>query len=303
MSLIFDALRQHDNQPAQEPTLSGSVVTPARWIMPWVIALLILLVGLLVVLVFQPLQSRVSVQQVEHDPVPVASVSTDSVSSEPVAGSRLSGAVLDRVVKPVGARPVQNRPNDQDAVTASASAARQNRTVLPTSPPSPPLVETPVRRVAPTIASAAVVVASEAAVQAPAQTRAVPAAPEPALAPAKVNPAELFRSFNAALAADRLEEANAVLGQTRLALGESHLMVARMQGYYCMRADCPELARQAYTRVLSRLPQDREAGYNLSVLDWQAGRKASARGRVGSMLAQYPDDESLRALQRMMERR
>ncbi|MCQ4241638.1 tetratricopeptide repeat protein [Stutzerimonas stutzeri] len=117
---------------------------------------------------------------------------------------------------------------------------------------------------------------------------------------AVADPATLFVAFNAALAADQLPQAHAVIGEARLALGDSHLMVARMEGYYCMIAQCLQQARQAYATILTRLPQDREAGYNLAVLDWKAGHQAEARKRVRTLLAQHPGDEQLRALQRLM---
>lgn len=102
--------------------------------------------------------------------------------------------------------------------------------------------------------------------------------------------------------ADR-PQAAALLAQAQAQLGAEHLLVARMEGYYCMRADCESRARQAYERVLYRLPDDREAGYNLALLELQAGQLEAASTRLRRLQQVYPGDAALRELQQVIRSR
>lgn len=295
MSLVFDALRQQGTQPTQTPTALGSVVTQGRtpWL-PWLCA-----AGLLCL--------AISAAVYLKDDYLAGSIAEPVVSAEPAVSNVaevITVAVQPQEVSIVAPQPqpaalsVSRLP--EDALVRLARPAPV--TAVVSAELSEPLVETIVPAVS----------APSAATQLPApQGNAAPsnvilAAPEEKPVTVEVSvsavadPASLFAAFNAALAAGQLPQANTIIDEARLALGDSHLMVARMEGYYCMIAQCPQQARQAYSTILSRLPQDREAGYNLAVLDWQSGHQVEARKRVRTLLAQHPGDEELRALQRLM---
>jgi len=125
----------------------------------------------------------------------------------------------------------------------------------------------------------------------------------PAHAQPATSPARLLADFNAAMSDNRLSQASQMLEQSRATLGESHLLVARMEGYYGLQTGNSEQARRAYASILARLPSDREAGYNLVILDWKSGAHNQARERLASMLVLAPDDQRLHDLQTVMEGR
>lgn len=294
MSLVFDALRQQGTQPTQAPTGAGSVVTPSRRRLLWAFAVVLLCLASAWLIAWMvvggnadAVESRVPTEPLMEPAVQEsAKISTMPV---PVRSSRLPDDALVRLAE---VAPTSDRVAVSESDAVSLEPTADSEPVLePVQAPAP----------IPTQAPAAV----------PASTQQLTVdKPEVALSEREetpvedkklpVNPADLFMAFNAALAAGQLPQAEEVLERARLALGNTHLIVARMQGYYCMRADCPEQARQAYSTILSRLPRDREAGYNLAVLDWQAGHRGEAHRRVRTLLSQHPDDEALRALQRQM---
>lgn len=273
MSMVFDALRQQGTQTTQEPTALGSVITPGGWrlqVIAWVLLCLAVLLAVFLGLNDKRVAPFVPPAEVAVPEAEQADLVTPS--PEPLHVSRLPGDALARLA---------------ESAPPSTTAGAESPAIL--SAPRTPVVEAP----------------SAVARMPVSQVETV--LPEPAPPPVMVevsapavDPAALFAAFHAELAAERLPQAEAVIERARRALGDSHLMVSRMQGYYCMRADCPERARQAYSAILSRLPRDHEAGYNLAVLDWQGGQHTEARKRVRALLAQHPGDEALRALQRLM---
>lgn len=283
MSLVFDALRQQGTQPTQEPTALGSVVTPGGATrLPWISAGVLLCLTILATVFLEafyladrtaepPVSNVAEVTTIAPQPQPQPQPPALSVSRLPedalvrLAQSTPVPAVV--AVEPseplvVASAPVDTEPSVKVQSPVPQGDAALPGFILPASVEKPVTVDVSLSAVA--------------------------------------DPATLFVAFNAALAADQLPQAHAVIGEARLALGDSHLMVARMEGYYCMIAQCLQQARQAYVTILARLPQDREAGYNLAVLDWKAGHQAEARKRVRTLLAQHPGDEQLRALQRLM---
>ncbi len=285
MSLVFDALRQQATHPTQEPTALGSVVTPGGAPrLPWVFAGVLLCLAILWAVFFRDFNPVE--RAVEPSVSKVAEVATIAPQPQPQPQPQPAPLSVSRL--------------PEDALVRLAQSAPVP--VLVSVEPSEPLI----------VPSASVDTEPSVKGQSPVpqSDAALPGVilPAPEEKPVTVDvslsavadPATLFVAFNAALAADQLPQAHAVIGEARLALGDSHLMVARMEGYYCMIAQCLQQARQAYATILSRLPQDREAGYNLAVLDWKAGHQAEARKRVRTLLAQHPGDEELRALQRLM---
>lgn len=110
----------------------------------------------------------------------------------------------------------------------------------------------------------------------------------------------LLNRFNTAMLDGQTEQAAELLEQARKKLGAEHLMVLRLQGYYCMQNHCNGQAQQAYQTILAQLPNDKEAGYNLAVLEGRNGQLAQALTRVTQLLQHHPDDNALRALQQTL---
>ena len=300
MSLVFDALRQHGTHPTQAPTQLGSVVTPGqrRWRWGLVVGLVCVAVAGLFLWEHFYAAERIAPRNVSAAlPVQPSAPTVSSAPQEVV--------VVDIALPTPTPTPTPTPPEAQAQAPAPSSGSRLPGDALARLAATASVIE--VAAVSqPEVAAVGEIDTTVPALESEPEPRLEPK-PEAELSmvvetapPAEVNPAELFAAFNAALSAGQLPQAEEVIERARAALGESHLIVARMQGYYCMRADCPAQARQAYSTILARLPRDREAGYNLAVLDWQAGQHAEAAKRVRALLAQYPADDALRALQRQM---
>lgn len=289
MSLIFDALRHDPGQPVREPTRTGSVVSGKGHSVLWLIVAACMLV--LVALVSMRLPDA-------HSGHPLAEPSAQAAPGLAGAGEtppRLSGEVLTR---PAGTAAPSASVASRGPAQVPASSAASRRAALPETPADPRPAPSPTLPVDRAVAGEGASRSSTHVFSASGGRDA--SRPE---APSPVSPAVLLSAFNGAMADGQRERARALLHQARLALGDEHLLVARMEGYYCMRADCVERARRAYTAILSRLPHDREAGYNLALIDWQAARTGAARERIRGLLVHYPSDEALRALQRLVEGR
>lgn len=123
-----------------------------------------------------------------------------------------------------------------------------------------------------------------------------PAASAPVADHSRVDSSRIMRRFNQFMLAEQLDDARELLESTRVELGDDHLLSARMQGYFCMKADCLPQSRTAYEAILARLPSDREAQYNLVLVSWQQGRQQEARHRVRELLVRHPNDADLLAL-------
>ena len=296
MSLVFDALRQQSTQPTQAPTSAGSVVTPSRPRLLWASSVVLLCLAS-VLLITWMLAVEGNPDTVEPrvltEPLVDPSVQKSAeIKMIPVRGSRLPDDALARLAETAPTTSASIAVSQSDAVMLASTADSESVTEPVLEPATAP-IPTPTLAEAPASAQQLTVDKPEETLSELDETPM-----EDAKSPS--NPADLLMAFNAALGAGQLSQAEEILERARLALGSRHLIVARMQGYYCMRADCPEQARQAYSTILSRLPRDREAGYNLAVLDWQAGRRDAAHRRVRTLLSQHPGDEALRALQRQM---
>ena len=116
----------------------------------------------------------------------------------------------------------------------------------------------------------------------------------------QVDQRQLLNRFNTAMSGGQTEQAAQLLEGARKKLGAEHLMVLRLQGYFCMQNNCNEQAQQAYQTLLAQLPNDKEAGYNLAVLEGRSGQLAQALVRVNQLLQHHPDDNALRALQQTL---
>lgn len=322
MSLIFDALRQQGTQSTQKPTRHGSIVTPHHRPLTWGLAAILLLLVFLGSIFWQDV-NRYATHWPSTIRESLSKISTSEAdsASEPNRSAQ-NGTIKHTLAPPLAGVTVESSASAHDTPAASSKASHQSRLssttlaqqastshtvrkasteTLPTTP-STPTPETPPATPAPAAQQPAVATDTSRSTPTATPTNAAAEAPVTTATPStsKISPAELFSTFNVALGASQLPKAKAVIERARDSLGDSHLIVARLQGYYCMQADCPEQARQAYTTILSRLPRDREAGYNLAILDWQANRRTAAFDRVHALLAQYPEDQSLQALKRRM---
>lgn len=300
MSLVFDALRQQGTQPTQSPTELGSVLAPGRRWRRWRF-----IIGLLcLVAVSAVMWGEFSLM--ERQVLSVAPVTTSPAPSVPDEPSAPTETPVPEAVEENVVSPQQSVLPSQSRLPGDALARLAETAQMPLRAESAPELAKAENVEGDNVVLENTALDNAQPASAPVSVPVASSVPEKLTAEAEAstskaaNPAELFMAFNGAMAASQWQEAEAVIERARQALGESHLIVARMQGYYCMQADCPEQARQAYSTILARLPRDREAGYNLAVLDWQAGRQAEALRRVRSMLSQHPEDDALRALQRQM---
>lgn len=321
MSLVFEALRREE-RPAPGPvTPGGSVLTtgPRRgrwWAAGGVLLLFLLLAG-----GFHwsrqsddarvpPRSGQVQQQPSPAERAPTAETATALRTPAPGAGNTapagIEPATLTHVLS--SAAPAQRLVVSSSRPRGVETAISQVTTGAPAVPSEPSAEAIPEP-------SAAATRVPSAAAEAPPGSRA-PAAAVGEVAEAEQRPVErseqgvprvdgarLLALFNGAMARGDQTQAAELLDSARARLGDDHLLVARMEGYYCLRADCASRARRAYERVLLRLPDDREAGYNLALLELQAGQLKAAQERVGRLLQVYPGDGALRELQQVIRSR
>lgn len=279
MSLVFEALRRHDDtaSPLQS---TGSVLTSGRSLRKnrlWS-TLLWVLAGVLLGASYVLLQPHVSelIQAHSEQPSPADFSPTPEQVNQVTAPITGLKAEPQLIVEPL--------------VIPEAPAV--TTVVLPsvTLPIEKPIVPQPTR-VAETKTSSA--------------TKPVPLAQKQPVssnqaATEQVDQRQLLNRFNTAMSGGQTEQAAELLEDARKKLGTGHLMVLRMQGYYCVQQNCNEQAQQAYQSILAQLPSDKEAGYNLAVLEGRNGQLAQAHARVNQLLQHHPDDKALRALQQTL---
>ena len=109
-----------------------------------------------------------------------------------------------------------------------------------------------------------------------------------------------FESFLRLMRARDHDAAGKVVDRIADTLGADHLVALRARAYHALNAGDTQLARGQYRRILDVLPDDREAGMNLAVLEWRSGEAEVARKRIGDVLAMHPEDAQARLLARTM---
>lgn len=288
MSLVFDALRQQATPATQSPTAAGSVLADnrhGRWPKLMAVAFCSLAVA----------GAVLGLQRFAPDPSIAPAAATASVDTAapmtqtaPTVQPTLTAppetarsATVEVPLPIVQAKPMALRQQPAEPIRNPASepppGVQIHSTIRQTATPAPP------------DAAATGTLNMQ-------QVSLVDATAQPV-----VSPARLLADFNAAMSGNRLSQAGRILEQSRATLGESHLLVARMEGYYGLQTGDSEQARRAYSDILARLPSDREAGYNLVILDWKSGAREQARERLANMLLLAPDDQRLHDLQALME--
>lgn len=176
-------------------------------------------------------------------------------------------------------------------------------------PPSPVVHNPPpVPKAAPAVAAAAPVAVAAAAPAASALTPAPVAEVKPAPRPpintkvqvsVEPNPfdvREVFQNFLQLLQMGKLSEAQVVADKISGAMGRNHVVSLRAQGYLALKKGDLVQARSQYSLLHESLPEDREAGLNLALIEWRLGDKDSAAKRVGRLVERFPNDQEIQAL-------
>ncbi len=108
---------------------------------------------------------------------------------------------------------------------------------------------------------------------------------------------EAFQGFLRLVQMGQLPEAQRGADQITKALGSGHVVSLRAQGYLALKKNELERAKAYYLQLHQRLPDDREAGLNLSLIDWRLGERDSAAQRLARLVEKFPDDPEIRSLQ------
>ena len=106
---------------------------------------------------------------------------------------------------------------------------------------------------------------------------------------------EDFQVFVQLLQMGKLPEAQMAADKLTNALGGSHVMSLRAQGYLAFKKNDLSKAKSQYLQLQQLLPEDREAGLNLGLIDWLQGEKDSAAKRVARLMEKFPNDPEIQA--------
>lgn len=98
-------------------------------------------------------------------------------------------------------------------------------------------------------------------------------------------------AFREAMAQGEHRNARAALARLEAGLSPQSLTLLRMKAWYAVDSGDDAAARSAYARVLQRLPDDINAGVNVALIDWRAGRHGEALRQINSMYTQHPDSD------------
>ncbi len=234
-------------------------------------------------------------------PVQVALAPTPAPAPQPAVQS----------VTPAAAAPVP-APAPIPAPTPKPVAVKQAAAPVAAAPavksPSPVVHNPPVPKAVPAATAAAPVAAAAPAASTPAPAPAPVAEVKPAPRPpintkvqvsVEPNPfdvREVFQNFLQLLQMGKLSEAQAAADKISGALGRNHVVSLRAQGYLALKKGDLPLARAQYLQLHESLPEDREAGLNLALIEWRLGDKESAAKRVGRLVERFPNDQEIQAL-------
>ncbi|MFZ4479486.1 MAG: tetratricopeptide repeat protein [Rhodoferax sp.] len=107
---------------------------------------------------------------------------------------------------------------------------------------------------------------------------------------------EGFQNFVRLLQTGKLAEAQIAADRISSAMGRNHVMSLRAQGYLALKKGDLGLARGQYLELYQLLPEDREAGLNLALIEWRQGDKDAASKHVVRLLEKFPNDPEVQAL-------
>ena len=136
---------------------------------------------------------------------------------------------------------------------------------------------------------------------APPEPKPVPRAPVNTHVQVNIEPnpfdvRDVFQQFVQMLQAGKMPEAQAAADRISSAMGRSHVVSLRAQGYLALKKDDLALARSQYFLLHQLLPEDREAGLNLALIEWRQGDRESASKHVARLLERFPNDQEIQAL-------
>ena len=104
----------------------------------------------------------------------------------------------------------------------------------------------------------------------------------------------VFRQFMRHMQMKQYAEARAAANRVTQAMGAQHVMSLRVQGYLALAQNELASAMDQYLQLQASFPDDREAGFNLAVIDWRLGNKVSALRRAQVLMQKHPDDIEVR---------
>ena len=235
---------------------------------------------------------------------PYAPVAEPAVVPTPAAGNRRVRIVSGDTAEP---RAVRERPPVADAVPKLVASAAEPKAepmhVASVSRSDPP---DPVTNVSTTPAAAPTAPVRN---DAPAQQDApligsnnfikVGQRPQPA---SDDGVEQLVSTFRSAMARGDHAAARTALARLDGALPPRSLTLLRMQAWYAVDSGDDATARQRYSRLLQRLPDDINAGVNVALIDWRAGDRHRALRRINQMYTQHPDSDLVKRNWRAMHR-
>lgn len=114
--------------------------------------------------------------------------------------------------------------------------------------------------------------------------------------PGQFNLRESFQSFLRQVQVGQLAEAQRSADQISNAVGSTHVMSLRAQGYLALQKSELVQAKIQYLQLQQVLPDDREAGVNLALIDWRQGDRDSASRRIARLVEKFPNDPEVREL-------
>ena len=215
--------------------------------------------------------------------------------------SNVSSPVIPSPVAlaPVAPTPaVARAPVAVPAAPAPEAAAAIVPARAPVAPATPKFIAAPAPAASVALAAAA---APASKAVAPPEPKPAPRAPINTHVQVNIEPnafdvRDVFQQFVQLLQAGQLPEAQAAADRISSAMGRNHVMSLRAQGYLALKKDDLPLARSQYFLLHQLLPEDREAGLNLALIEWRQGDRDSASKRVARLLERFPNDQEIQAL-------
>jgi hypothetical protein len=249
----------------------------------------------------------------------VAHVLPPAEPAGPAAASRVAAPAppKPKAIGPaVAAAPV---PAAAPVVKAAAPVVKAAAPVVKAAAPATVAAAPAPAVAAPAVVAALAVAAAPSPVAAiPVTAAAAASAPVPVPAPAVKAPInthvqistqpspldvrEAFQSFLRQTQMRQWPEAQRTADQISTALGAGHVMALRAQGYLALQKDDLPRARSQYLQLQQTLPEDREAGLNLALIEWRSGDREAAASRLVGLVQKFPNDPQIQALSQNVRR-
>ena len=100
----------------------------------------------------------------------------------------------------------------------------------------------------------------------------------------------LVRQIGTAMQFENHARVAVLMKQLEQIQGPDNLFLLRLKAYWRIRQDQLSQAQILLQQVLSRMPEDRESGLNLAVVDMRLGHTEAARRRLKQLQDLYPED-------------